>query len=167
MQLLIFRHGIAEDLPATGRDFDRRLTPRGVERTTASARGLTELCDAPELILTSPKVRAVQTAQIAAEAFDRPVEADEVIAEGTAADIRDMLTGRKERRLMLVGHEPTLSELIERLIADRPLRGGLLLKKAGAALVDIGLGRGEESDPGILHWLLPPRALRIIGGERP
>lgn len=165
MQLLIFRHGIAEDLPASGRDFDRRLTPRGVERTAAAARGLAELCDAPDCILTSPKLRALQSAEIAAGVFDRPIEVAEVIADGAAADLREALARRKERRLMIVGHEPTLSELIELLIADRPLRGGLLLKKAGAALVDVGLGRGEEADPGILHWLLPPRALRRIGGE--
>jgi len=163
MQLLVFRHGIAEDRDKSGGDFGRALTPKGTARTKAAAVGLTVLCDPPDLILTSPKVRAKQTAEIAAEAFDQPIAEEPVLADGSASDVREALAGRRERRLMIVGHEPTLSELIELLIADRPLRGGLLLKKAGAALIDVGLEAGDD-DPGILHWLLPPRVLRALGG---
>jgi len=165
MHLIVFRHGIAEDRGKADDDFGRALTRKGVARTEAAAAGLTVLCDPPELILTSPKVRAKQTARIAAEAFDRPIAEEPVLADGSAAEVREALAGRKQRRLMIVGHEPTLSELIELLIADRPLRGGLLLKKAGAALVDATLASGDE-EPGILHWLLPPRVLRALGGAK-
>lgn len=165
MHLIVFRHGIAEDHDKAEDDFSRELTGKGVSRTRAAAAGLTVLCDPPDLILTSPKVRAKQTARIAAEAFDQPIAEEPVLADGSAADVRQALAGRKERRLMIVGHEPTLSELIELMIADRPLRGGLLLKKAGAALIDVGLDAGDD-DPGILHWLLPPRVLRALGGDR-
>jgi len=71
MQLLVFRHGIAEDDSAGGSDFSRQLTDEGVDRTRRAAAGLRKVAPSPQVILTSPKVRARQTADLAGEAFDR------------------------------------------------------------------------------------------------
>jgi len=164
MHIVIFRHGIAEDLSESGDDASRRLTPRGVERTLAAARGLAELIDPPTVILTSPKVRARQTADIAASVFDVPVQELDVLADGSAAQIVAGFAGRGEASVMLVGHEPTLSQTIGLLVAGPGPAGGYVLKKAGAALVEATPGPAHGRSRGILHWLVPPRALRALGG---
>ena len=167
MDLLVFRHGIAEDAADAGKsDFDRELTRRGVERTTRAAAGLARVADAPQAILTSPKLRAAQTARIAAEAFDMDTETCDVLAEQDVAAIHDMLRRRREDRLMVVGHEPVLSQLVERLcLAGASSRSGFVeMKKAGGALVTGAIRRDEPPQPVALHWLLPPRVLRALGG---
>lgn len=169
MELLIFRHGIAEDVSPSGDDARRRLTERGVERTAAAARGLATLIEPPDRVLTSPKTRARQTAEIAAGIFDRPVELVPVIAHGSAEAIREALAQRDEARLMVVGHEPTLGELVALLIGGRPGAGAVAMKKAGAAWleadVDDGGGAGSARSRGVLRALLPPRVLRALAGE--
>jgi len=67
--------------------------------------------------------------------------------------------------VMLVGHEPWMSELIERLCVPRQSAGFIDLKKAGCALVEAPLHRDEPAGRGVLRWLIPPRALRSMGGE--
>jgi len=163
MLILMFRHGIAEDYSASGHDADRRLTPRGEDRTLAAARGLVQLVDPPQVILTSPKVRAQQTARIAASVFDLEVETFNVLANGSAPHIIEELARREEASVMLVGHEPTLSQTAELLVTGSRPAGGYVLKKAGAALIEADLVRTGDRASGILHWLIPPRALRALG----
>lgn len=162
MLILLFRHGIAEDAPPGGQDRARALTSRGVERTVRAARGLARIADRPEVILTSPKIRAVQTAAIAGEVFDRGPEPVDTLAEGPAKAVLGVLRQRTEQVVMVVGHEPWMSELIELLLTRRTGRNMVALKKAGAALVDAPLGPGEINGPATLHWLLPPRVLRSL-----
>jgi phosphohistidine phosphatase len=163
MQLYVFRHGIAEpgrvDLP----DADRPLSAIGIERTLAAANGLARFADRPNVILTSPKDRARQTAGILGDLFDLTPEIVSVLAEGSAVDVIHMLRQRDEDRVMIVGHEPTLSEVIESLCTHKTLPGFIELKKASCALVDAPLHPDDAPGPGVLRWLLPPRALRGLG----
>lgn len=163
MQLYVFRHGIAE--PAVGgmSDADRPLSPQGVERTQAAARGLGMFIDMPRVILTSPKLRARQTANILADVFDLAPEVVDVLAEGAAVDVIHMLRRRDEDRVVIVGHEPTLSEVIETLCTQKHTPGFIDLKKAACAHVDAPLHPEDSPGPGLLRWLLPPRALRALG----
>jgi len=71
MKLYIFRHGIAEDVGPDGTDDSRRLTREGVDKTRKAAAGIARLGAKPDVILTSPKVRAAQTADLAAEVLAR------------------------------------------------------------------------------------------------
>ena len=123
MRLLVFRHGIAEDHAADGTDASRALTGQGVERTRAAARGLAAFTDPPDVILSSPKTRALQTAREAGAAFGRDVEVLAALADGPPAETLRALAARTEEAVMIVGHEPMLSELVEQAyqeIGGRP-----------------------------------------------
>jgi phosphohistidine phosphatase len=161
MQLLLFRHGIAEDHGPDGTDASRRLTREGIEKTTEAARGLAKIADAPGVILTSPKVRAKQTADIVAEAFGERPETLDALAEEDLDAILRALAKRDEERILVVGHEPTFSRLVE-FICTGQMRGSVEMKKAGCACVELDLQRNGKAAHGKLQWLATPRILRVI-----
>jgi len=161
MKLLVFRHGIAEDHGPDGTDASRRLTDEGVARARSAALGLAVIAEAPEVILTSPKVRAVQTAEAAREVFDAKMVVEETLGEGTARAIVALLSRRLESRVMIAGHEPALSGVVERLCTGT--EGGFVpLKKAGCACVDVDFGHAPPAAS--LLWLATPRMLRALAG---
>jgi phosphohistidine phosphatase len=161
MELYFLRHGKAEDAtdsPA-GDDFSRALTSKGIEEMEGEAKALEALGVRLELILTSPLVRAKQTADIMVRRFGlkKKLQETELLAPGCTIDrLRQLLAQYPAGiSLMLVGHEPDFSELVGSLIAPEGAR--IELKKGGVALVEvpgaIGLGAGR------LRWLLPPKVL--------
>src|SRR5439155_23799609 len=87
MRLLIVRHGIAvaHGTPKVPED-ERPLTPRGAKRFRAAARGLARICRRPDVLLTSPLVRARQTADIAADAWGRIEPVEEAALAGGSFD---------------------------------------------------------------------------------
>jgi phosphohistidine phosphatase len=125
MKLYIMRHGPAEDVSSTGRDADRALTPSGRERVREVAHALVREDEAPNLIFASPLARALQTAEIVAaitklEARGGTVETTRDIAPGgDASSFVRHLVETKQKRAMLVGHEPDLSELVHQLTNRR------------------------------------------------
>ena len=161
MQLLLFRHGIAEEQTGDQPDAQRALTERGIERTSLGARGLARIIDPPQTILTSPRKRAVQTADIVGQVFDLEPQVSPVLAEGDARDIYEMVAARSEECLMLVGHEPDLSQLVELICTGDDSAGFVDLKKAGCALVEIPRHDGRHGG-GVLRWLMTPHALRAL-----
>jgi phosphohistidine phosphatase len=161
VRLLVFRHGIAEDTSADGTDASRVLTADGVTRTRKAARGLARLCDPPDVILTSPKARARQTADAAAEAFGGcPMEVLEELADGPPEPALRALARRSEETVMIVGHEPMLSELVEQVCTGSRSRGFVDLRKAGCACLDVALGPGGEATEATLLWLATAKMLR-------
>jgi phosphohistidine phosphatase len=124
------------------------------------ARGLARLVDRPDALLTSPWLRAGQTAEIAAEAWGgvTPQKA-EALAGGTFEEHVDALKAYPADALVaVVGHEPCVSALLARLLGTRH-EDRLTFKKGGAALVDIP---GRMTDGGQLVWFLPPKVLRKL-----
>jgi phosphohistidine phosphatase len=114
MKLYIMRHGPAEDQAATGRDFDRRLTPAGRERTRLVANELGRRGESPKRILASPLVRTVETAEVVIRALDLDLELevrDELAPGGNALTLVRALVRDGAKRVMLVGHEPDVSLL--------------------------------------------------------
>ncbi len=160
MRLLVFRHGIAEDRGADGTDASRVLTPQGVERARQAARGLARLTDPPDVILTSPKARARQTAEAAADAFGRPVEVLDELADGPADPALRALAKRPEDAVMIVGHEPMLSELVEQVCTGGRQAGFVDLRKAGCACLEVTLASGGDATAATLLWLATPKMLR-------
>lgn len=159
MRLLVFRHGIAEDVSTDGTDASRVLTPHGVERTRKAARGLAAFCDPPDVILTSPKARARQTADVAAEIFGREIEVLDELADGPPGPALVALAGRSEETVMIVGHEPMLSGLVEQVCTGRPL-GVVDLRKAGCACLDVTLTPGGDASAAVLLWIATAKMLR-------
>lgn len=167
MELLIVRHGPAGDAAEkaawkrSGRpDAERPLTKDGRRRTLAAAAGLSRAVEGFGLVATSPWTRAAQTAALVARALGADlVECPALIPGSPLEDARAWLKARREKRVVLVGHEPHLSRLASWLITgrDHPI---LRLKKSQALLLDL-----KTPAPGTaeLVWSLPPRQLRSLG----
>jgi phosphohistidine phosphatase len=119
VKVYVMRHGPAEDVAASGRDFDRALTNSGRDRVRRVADELVRREEAPKVILTSPLVRALQTAEIVASVVPplEPVTVRREIAPG--GDMLDLLREQLAlgaRRVMVVGHEPDVSTLVANLV---------------------------------------------------
>jgi phosphohistidine phosphatase len=106
------RHGDAEDGEP---DFERRLTERGERESRAAGELLRELGAKPELVLSSPKVRALQTAVLACEALGAEPTPDDRL-RGGRFDPRELTVGLDD--VLLVGHEPDLSDALYELTAQ-------------------------------------------------
>lgn len=159
MRLLVFRHGIAEDHAADGTDAARALTDQGVQRTRAAARGLARIAEAPDVILSSPKVRALETAREAAAVYGREVEVVDDLADGPPDAALRVLAGRSEASAMIVGHEPMLSELVEQVCTGGRRLGFVDMRKAGCACLEVAFDH-DGAASGTLLWLATPRILR-------
>jgi phosphohistidine phosphatase len=159
-ELYIVRHGIAVAHGTPGiADDERPLTPKGRKRMRQIGHGLRRLGVAPDRILTSPLPRARETAGIVAAALGRSerLETSELLhASRDATEIRDGLQGRTEKGLMIVGHNPGLSELVGLLAAGASVAWHGELKKGGAAALT------QRADGSFaLEWIAPPRLLRL------
>ncbi len=156
MKLYVMRHGPAEDFATTGRDFDRALTPSGKERVLHVAQSLVKAGEAPRVIVSSPLVRARQTAELVAPfaSDSNAVLIHEALAPGgaCAALVRSQAKGGA-RRLMVVGHEPDLSELIADLLES------VFRQDMQKAMV-VGL-RLEGEGPAELRFVLEPKGLAL------
>lgn len=156
--MYFLRHGLADRSAWSGSDFERPLTPMGVERMQYSAEFISRLDLALDLILTSPLTRAYQTAEIVAGHLgylDR-LEIDDRVSPGFGrADVAEIMNDHpRAESIMFVGHEPDFSMTIENLIGG----GSVVCKKGSLARVDL-TGMGFLS--GELVWLIPPKALAM------
>lgn len=164
MELVIFRHGQAEELGPEGDDASRRLTPEGLEKTAQAAAGLALILDRPDVILTSPKVRAAQTASILGKAFHRePVDLD-ALAQSSVPRLVQAIGRREENAVMIVGHEPTLGELAAHLLTSGIVHSFIELKKAGCIVLDVPLREVGVLGPARLLMHATPRMLRAVAG---
>jgi phosphohistidine phosphatase len=157
MRVIIIRHAIAEDRAPGVVDDERRLTRRGKRRFRGAARGLARLYPAPAAIVSSPLVRARQTARIAARAWDRmEFTRDAALAGGSVEEVLGLLSRfPADASVALVGHEPQLSGLLAHLVGSKDA-AGLAFKKGGVAVVDLP----EGASAGHLTAFLPPSVLR-------
>jgi len=168
MDVVVIRHGIALDADAATRlglsDEERPLTPKGQRRTRAAAIGLrAALADMPvDDILTSPLLRARQTAEILADYLDNPpVDEADVLAPPVDMAKLDAWLHQHfgERRVMLVGHEPDLATWVSWSLTRRRDRL-MAFKKAGVALLEFP--GAPEGGTGTLRWLLTASQLRAL-----
>jgi phosphohistidine phosphatase len=161
VRLLIIRHAIAVDPETAGvDDAERPLTEEGARKWRAAAQGLAAILDPPGALLTSPFLRARQTAEIAGQAWGGldPRKTD-ALAGGSFDELAAVVDGYRDRELVaMVGHEPWLSSLLAHLLGTRHGER-LAFKKGGAALLEVPAGLAAG---GRLLWLLPPRLLRAL-----
>ena len=161
-ELYLVRHGLAEERgDAWPDDTKRPLTDEGISRMRKAARGLARLGVSVEVVLTSPLVRARQTAEILAGALDpRPslVNVDSLAPDGAYASvIADLEKHARKTRLALVGHEPMIGELAARLLGSRhPIE----FKKGAVCRIDID--DLPPAGPGDLRWMLTPKIMRAL-----
>lgn len=168
MVLYVVRHGIAVDISEHGveRDEHRMLTPVGRARVAAAARGLRVLKCWPDRVISSPLVRARETAEILASkltASARVETADELRPQGTPTSVVALLRRLGGESVMLVGHMPNVSELTAHL-AGGDHETDIRFKKSAVACISC---EGKPlAGAGTLEWLLQPKALRLLGQER-
>jgi phosphohistidine phosphatase len=168
MDLYLMRHGIAvvRGAPGIRSDRARHLTQKGIKRMEKAAKGLAALKISFDHILTSPLVRARQTAEVLAETLNmaaRLKEIPELAPDETVQSLLDSLTPyRRDEHLLLVGHEPLLSETASFLLS-KDTQIELLIKKAGICAIEVdGL---PPQRPGTLLWMLAPRQLRLLSAQ--
>ena len=124
--IYLLRHGDAED--GIGDDAGRRLTPEGEGQALAAGRALAARGTRIDACLTSPRVRAAETARLACEPLGiEPETAAEL--RGGGFDALALAAGRGD--VLLVGHEPDLSAEVARLTGAR-----VKMRKGGIAIVD-------------------------------
>jgi phosphohistidine phosphatase len=153
VEVYLLRHADAGDPEAWNRpDAERPLSSKGRRQAERLGRHLAAVEFAPDAILTSPKIRAAETARLVAEALGRPVAEDERLGGPFGIDslgeiLRD---AGSPRRAVLVGHDPDFSELLSLLVGAPELS----MRKGALARVD--LDEPIEAGGGVLRWLLPP-----------
>ena len=165
MQLYIVRHGIAIDRedPQCPPDPERYLTEDGIEKTKQVAKGVGQISDVPDLMLSSPYVRAMQTAEIFAKALDFPKDkiskTDFLLPGAEPMQLFRELSRNKDLSVVFVfGHAPHLDDLLALALNSR--HQITALKKAGAALVEL---KRVAPPTGELVWVSTPKILRKMG----
>ncbi len=156
-ELHLLRHAHAGD-PATweGPDERRPLSDKGEKQADRLGRFLAEIGFKPDAILTSPKARAAQTAEIVALRLGVPVAVEARLAGGVdLRDVDDILGDAGDpKRPVIVGHDPDFSELVALLCGSSRIP----MKKGAFARIDVS--RPLEPGTGTLRWLIPPDLLR-------
>ncbi|HVM74936.1 MAG TPA: phosphohistidine phosphatase SixA [Candidatus Saccharimonadales bacterium] len=165
MQLYIVRHGIAIDRedPKCPSDPERFLTEEGIEKTSEVAKGVSKIADTPELMLTSPYLRAAQTAEIFADALDYPkqkIRKTEALLPGAEPLqlMRELGKDKDQSTVFVFGHAPHVDELLATVLGSKHHISAL--KKAGVALVEL---RRLVPPSGQLVWLATSKLLRRAG----
>ncbi len=165
-ELLVVRHAIALDrllgMEQGLDDSQRPLTGKGAARMGLAVKGLAKIQANCQLILSSPLLRAQQTADILHHQYPSATlsQLETLAPPYRSAELIDSLSKTRAERIAIVGHEPFLSTLIATLTC-RHSSGNFELKKGGMALLrfDHKIAPGEGS----LRWLMTPKQLRLLG----
>jgi len=163
LELYLVRHAIAAERgPKYPDDRLRPLTPAGAKKFSESVPGLIEMGVVIDAVLTSPLVRARETALLLATGLKpKPpiVELEALAPGGRPQAVVEAIKAhaKRARRMALVGHEPDLGELAARLLGAR---GGVEFKKGAVCLIDVD--GATPGGPGTLRWMLTPKALRAL-----
>ena len=165
MQLYIVRHGIAVDRedPKCPPDPERYLTDEGMEKTREVAKGVAEIGAVPDLMLSSPYLRAVQTAEIFAAVFKHPKQkirkTDQLLPGAEPLQLfRELAKDKDHSAVFIFGHAPHLDDVVATALGSK--RHVSTLKKAGVALIEL---KRLVPPSGELLWLATPKLLRKAG----
>lgn len=164
LEISFLRHAIAAERGSGGVSEEHRpLTDEGRRKMAQAARGMKKLGLRFDALVSSPLLRALQTAEIVQQQLN--IEGDLEIEEsmrpgGDLSELLISLRGRREKSFLLVGHEPTLSSWIRNLLGCA--RSSSVELKKGA-LCRLMLERAEPGTRTELIALLPPKVLRGLG----
>ncbi len=162
MELYVLRHGLAVERTVGLKDRERTLTPKGKQRTAALANHLKALKISFDWILASPFVRARETAEIMAERMNYKGElafSGHLLPGGSPRMVfKELQDNSAKESVLLVGHEPDLSQLISMLVTGK-LGLRLEMKKGGLCKLEID---DLASLPcATMVWLAPPKLLGL------
>jgi phosphohistidine phosphatase len=164
MLVFLIRHAIAHERNRVRWPNDglRPLTTGGIRKFRKAAYGISRNLPKRAVLLTSPYVRARETAAILAEALgsSKPIECGELTPGESPHTCFALLRKRKEEAVVLVGHEPDLSTFVVAALAGTGARMKIEFKKGAAVCLEFA-GR-IEAGRATLKWMLPPRVLRAM-----
>lgn len=163
-ELLIMRHAKSDWGLGLASDRERPLSRRGVKDAKRAGRAISKIGAAPDLILSSPAVRARTTAELAAKAgrWSASIEIIDAFYGGGWVDVLNgvIATGPRAERILVTGHEPTWSELVS------VLTGGSQVAMPTAAVACVTLTTNSWSSLGPncaeLQWHITPRVLKAL-----
>lgn len=159
--IFILRHGHAQELDEvqSKNDFDRSLTEEGLDKVSRIASFLNKMDENIELVLSSPFIRAKQTAEIVAKTLvPKPdLKIVDFLACGSSSReiAKGLLTYNALNNVLLVGHAPDLEAFLGNLITAERIK----LKKS--ALAKVSLNNGVEL-AGELLWLVVPKVVKKL-----
>lgn len=158
VEIYLLRHADAGDPGAwKGDDAQRPLSPKGTRQAERLASLLSAIGFRPERIISSPKLRASQTAEIVGTAIGVPVAIDERLADNfDLSRLSAIVSAAQPSRTVLVGHDPDFSSLLAELVGlkTQPLGKG--------ALARVDFEDKPTRNGGTLRWLIPPDALKPV-----
>jgi phosphohistidine phosphatase len=154
MEIYLLRHGIAEEGRPGGRDSERALTSEGREKLRRVLKRAHDAGVRPGVILASPYQRAVETAQLAAEALEyrgEIVKTQALVPDASPQNVWDEIRSRRsEEAILLASHEPLMSSMAAFLLSSPALQ--VDMKKGALSRIDC-----EHFGPephGLLKWML-------------
>ncbi len=156
MLIDLLRHADAGDPMAwNGPDSERPLSEKGRKQANRLGDHLAAIGFRADAIITSPKIRAAETAQLVAERIEVIVTEDERLAGSLDLDVIEAILddAGDPDEAMLVGHDPDFSELLSVLCA-----AGVTMRKGALARIEVD--RPLQPGGGTLRWLLPPDAVK-------
>jgi phosphohistidine phosphatase len=161
MVIYFLRHASAGQSVASPRKDEKRpLDKEGIEQCGIVGRALTALDVQVDAIVSSPLKRAAQTASLVGNelSYEGKLQLDDALRPGAAfADFRRMLdTYARQESIMVVGHNPNLSEFLGRIICEAGCEAATDLRKGAVAKVDVARNSGT------LQWCLTPKVLRAL-----
>jgi phosphohistidine phosphatase len=168
MRLYLVRHGEAGDSTTwQGEDALRPMTEEGFKEVKKVGKVLAALGAVPEVIITSPLVRARQTADTLAKKLNVPVEEDERLAPGCdLGKLAGVLAKYgSARAVMVTGHNPDFAEMAGDLISVSQAPAQVAMKKGACVCVDISVPHRSHATlagHGVLEWLLTPGMARAL-----
>jgi phosphohistidine phosphatase len=158
MEIYLLRHGIAQHDSPTGRDADRQLTEEGRAKLRQVLKIVADGGVRPELVISSPYVRAKQTAEIAKELLgykDDLLFSDSLVPEADPQDIWQEIRNvhRGSECILLASHEPLMGRCLGHLLGAPEL----LVDFKKGAIVRVDLEQFGVHPRGILRWMLIPK----------
>jgi|SRR5579872_6366475 len=164
MIVYFLRHANAgKPLANPKKDAKRALDKEGIEQCGIVGRALAALDVQVDVIISSPLKRAAQTASLAGNeiSYEGKLQLEDALRPGaTFADFRRLFEKyAKFEAIMVVGHNPNLSEFLGRSISDTGCEAGTELKKGAVAKVEMG------RNSAVLHWFLTPKVLRSLHAD--
>lgn len=154
MNIYFIRHGDAEKISINKKDFDRELTSNGKVRLKNAVLGWKNYIDAFDYLISSPLLRARQTANIIAEHFEIKNEIivnKKLTSGGLTADIIEIANTLESENIAFVGHQPDFSEHISKLISAS--FANIEFKKA--AIAKVSFHTKVQLSRGVLEFLIP------------
>jgi len=161
MIVYFLRHANAgQPLANLKKDEKRALDKEGIEQCGIVGRALAALDVQVEAMISSPLKRATQTASLVGNelSYEGKLQLEDALRPGASfADFRKLLEKyAKLETIMVVGHNPSLTEFLGRSISETGCEAGIELKKAGVAKVEMG------RNSALLQWYLTPKVLRAL-----